>query len=125
MSVIVIQSAFEVFLQRRLLDEYRIRGISEVKIQRSAGTVKKLVEEIIPSASLQDLLETYCKGLCDKSVKDNQQYQRWYKETYKRRNHIIHWGGLEVSESDARNAFEATVDYMNHLGEALALSRPK
>ena len=121
MSVVAVQSAFEVFLQRRLLDEYSIRGISEITVRQDGGSVKKPVEEVIPSASVRELLETYWKKLCGKSVKANQKYQRWHKEAYERRNQIIHSGRLEVSESDARNAFEATLEYMNYLEKALKL----
>jgi hypothetical protein len=128
MAVVVIQSAFEVFLQDRLLEEYNMRGIPHVWVRQGKGSspVKKPVGEAIPSASLQrDLLETYCKELCGESVKDNQYYQCWRSTTYALRNPVIHSGGRDVTEIEARTAFESTMNYIHYLDDLLTSSRPK
>jgi hypothetical protein len=77
-AVVMIQSAFEVFLQDRLLEEYKTRGIPHVWVRQGrSGSIKKPIEEAMPSASLQqDLLEKYGKELCGESVKNNPYYER-------------------------------------------------
>src|SRR5262245_14877885 len=52
MAVVMIQSAFEVFLQDRLLEEYKTRGIPHVWVRQGrSGPIRKPIEEAIPSAS--------------------------------------------------------------------------
>lgn len=124
MAIVTVETAFEAFVQQRLLAECEIRGISSL-VGRGRNTTEKDYREAIESGNIKaDLLGTYCSFLCGKSVRAGSEYQRWYDDTYNPRNDIIHRGKRTTSEDDAEKAFVAVVNYMNFLERELVRSRP-
>lgn len=124
LAVVAVGSAFEVFLQRRLLVECQIRELDHLPVSRRDNATRPVVEALEGASLKAHLLDLHCRHLCGRSVKDHEAYRAWDARAYGPRNEVIHQGRREVTEAEVRAAFEATVTYMNHLDAELASSRP-
>jgi hypothetical protein len=121
LSLVIAQTGFETYIQWRLVHECNQRTIT---LLTSKKGIELDVETAIATGDLRsDLLGTYMTFLLGRSAKDCSEHQEWYKNAYEPRNQIVHRGRVNVTESDARKAFESVVKYCDYTDRMLIESR--
>lgn len=120
-SVIISQSAFEVYVQSRLAEECKVRGMTELISSR--GERKDVEAAIIDGDLRKELLGQYARDLAGHSVKECKEHNFWYKNAYKPRNEIVHRGRRDFTEDHARAAFESVMTYSEYLDMTLIAGR--
>lgn len=121
LALVIAQAGFEAYVQARLIDECKHRNIATLTSKK--GNVSD-VETAITKGDLRDeLLGTYMTFLAGGSVKDGSEYQEWHKDAYVPRNQIIHQGRVNITEPEAKKAFEAIVKYCDYIDRMLTESR--
>ena len=111
----------ESYIQRRLIHECNQRDIASLASKRG---IELDVETAIASGDLRgDLLGVSMTFLLGRSAKDCSEHLEWYKNAYEPRNQIVHRGRVNVTESDARKAFESVVKYCVYTDRMLIESR--
>jgi len=122
LSIVLSQTALEVFLQRRLEEECTQRGIAE--LEGTSGRRRPVAEALSRGSLESDLLGRYAQQLAGRSVKDCGQYQDWYRYAYMPRKEIIHKGGLvDASEEDGKRAWQSVMAYTAVLDRLLIAGR--
>lgn len=117
-SILKINTAFEVFMQNLLIQACHVLNIKELPV--GGGKLetqdRKKSEEAILDGSINDLLKKYLYiVLGSKRITSISEYNKWNENTYKVRNGIIHNGLLSVTEEEAMMAFNSTVSLMNKI----------
>ena len=120
-SVIISQSAFEVYVQSRLTEECKIRGV--LHLTSSRGDQRDVEVAIIDGDLRKELLGQYARVLSGRSVKDCPEHNSWFKNAYNPRNEIVHRGRRDVTEADAQASFESVMTYCEYLDRALIAGR--
>lgn len=121
LALVIAQTGFETYVQARLIDECRYRKIATLTSKN--GNVSDLETAITKGDLRDDLLGTYMTFLVGRSVKDGTEYQEWYKDAYVPRKQIIHQGRANITEPEAKKAFEAIVKYCDYIDRMLTESR--
>lgn len=112
LAIVIVETAFETFLQQRLLATCVAKGIANLTSGRGKGARQVPFQEAIESAQVRDNLE-YVQELSGKSVKGGAEHNNWFIQAYQKRNEIIHSGTRGATADDASNAFSAIISYMN------------
>jgi hypothetical protein len=121
LSVIISQSAFETFVQARLNDECKFRGLKTLISSR--GNEAECEDAILDGDLRKELLGQYGQSLAGRSVKICHEHNLWFKEAYLVRNEIIHRGRRDITDKNARAAFEAVQAYAEYLDKAISNGR--
>lgn len=114
MSIILIENAFEVFLQSILIECCKAKKVQ--KLFKGKSKHQKDIDyiEAISNGNVQeDLIKNYLKFLTGRSIAGGREYNAWYSFTYEKRNDIIHKGKHGNTEDAAKKAFESTVNLIN------------
>lgn len=121
LALVIAQTGFETYIQWRLIQECTHRNIALLTSKRGRESD---VETAIAKGDLRDdLLGVYMTLLAGRSAKDCSEHQEWHKNAYEPRNQIVHRGRVNVTESDARKAFESVVKYCDYIDCLLSESR--
>lgn len=121
LALVIAQTGMETYIQWRLIHECNQRGIASLKPKRG---IELDVEKAIARGDLRrDLLGVYMTFLPGRSAKDCAEHQEWHKNAYEPRIQIVHRGRVNVTESDARKAFESVVKYCVYTDRMLNESR--
>ena len=118
LAIAVVETAFEAFLQQRLIEVCAAKGVTTLTSGRGKGAKQVPYREAVESAQVRDNLE-YVKELSGKAVKGGAEHNNWFTHAYQKRNEIIHSGVRGATDNDARRAFTAVVAYMNFINGAL------
>lgn len=113
-AIVTIETAFEAFLQERLLAVCQARGILLLPERRGKGAPNVPYEEAIERASGRELLRLI-NFVIGQNVMDTPLYQRWYESAWERRHAIVHDGFRGNSDEHAGEAFEATTSFIAFL----------
>lgn len=113
LAIVVIQTAFETFVQARLLQECKNRRLLSLPVGRNQPAERAPEEAIQAGGLKEDLLGTYFRTLTGANVRETPEYHSWHRATYDPRNQIVHGGRRDATEAEAREAFESTVALMN------------
>jgi hypothetical protein len=110
LSVLKIGTAFEVFLQDLLVKACQLLDIQKLPVGRGKDLPTKDFKEAIQEGKIiEDLLKKYLKLIIGSNkILEGKEYNHWHTKAYTLRNEIIHSGRTEVSEKEARLAFEST-----------------
>ncbi len=113
LSVLKIGTAFEVFLQEMLVNSCEILKIEQLPVGRGNNLEKlhtKYFKEAIQEGKIiEDLLKKYLKIVVgNNSILAGKEYNHWHTKAYILRNEIVHSGRTNVSDDEARMAFEST-----------------
>jgi hypothetical protein len=118
LAIAVIETAFEAFLQGRLIEVCAARGVTTLTSGRGKGAKQLPYQEAIESAQVRDNLD-YVHELSGKAIKGGAEHNNWFTHAYQKRNEIIHSGVRGATDDDARRAFTAVVAYMNFINGVL------
>ncbi|CBK43063.1 protein of unknown function [Nitrospira defluvii] len=121
LSVVVAQSAFEVYAQSRLIQECKLRNLRTLLSVR--GESQDVDTSITDGDLRRELLGHYARCLAGQSVKECQEFHAWHKNAYILRNEIVHRGRHDVDQSHARVAFESVMSYCKYLNRMLVAGR--
>lgn len=118
MSVITSGTAFEVFLQNRL-----VQSCQSTQTQTLPDRSKKAVDypEAIETGNVQADLLKFVDLLAPAiaPVRQRSQYLDWKMHAYDIRNKIVHRGQRGITESQAKDAFRVVQDFMTYLNANL------
>jgi hypothetical protein len=122
LALVIAQTAFETYIQWRLILECKHRNIATLTPTRGK---KSDVETAIAKGDLRDaLLGEFMPLLVEGSAKECSEHQEWCKTAYVPRNQIVHRGCVNITEPEAENAFESVVKYCVYIDRMLNESRP-
>lgn len=118
-SILKINTAFEVFMQNLLIKACHVLKYKELPVGKGKLELldrKNCVEAILEGSIVNDLLKKYLYiVLGSKSILSISEYNKWHEHTYEKRNKIIHGGVTNVSEEEAMLAFKSTISLMNKI----------
>ncbi len=113
LAILMFGTAFETFVQFRLIELCEKRGIDQ--LPTNSGKTKPYLEAI-EKGNVGYLLE---KNLCDltgiKNIRAKQVCKEWDENAYKKRNRIIHRGDTNFSREDAKDAYLAVVSFIEFI----------
>lgn len=119
-SIILIETAFECFVQSLLIEECNKRNIIELVYGKRKGKEeKKDAVEAIQGSNIKKLLTDYVSQVFNVKVNDTEYYSQWDKKVNDLRNGIIHRGKAGYDEATAKNSFEVAYAFINFLEELL------
>jgi hypothetical protein len=115
LSIVLIGTAFEVFLRRRLLGK-----CDRLQLTRLPSHPTSDYREVIEDGNVRKtFLKEVAPFLAGGSVVSNSEHQRWYDRAYVPRNEIVHTGRRGRSAADAEAAFNAVNEYIDYLDRRL------
>lgn len=118
-SILKINTAFEVFMQNLLINACHMLNYKELPVGRGKLELldrKNCVEAILEGSIVNDLLKKYLYIILgSKSITTVSEYNKWHEHTYEKRNKIIHGGLSNISEEDAMLAFKSTTSLINKI----------
>jgi hypothetical protein len=119
LCIVLIATAFEVFMREILLSTCAARGVATLTTRRG-GTASSLpyADAVAAGEVRRDLLQ-YVDELGGDSARDRRKYNAWYTDAYQVRNRIIHRGEVGFNNEVAEKAFTATSTYMDHIRGSL------
>jgi hypothetical protein len=118
LAIAIVETAFEAFLQQRLIEVCAAKGVTVLTSGRGKGAKQVPYREAIESAQVRDNLD-YVQELSGKVIKGGAEHNNWFTHAYQKRNEIIHSGVRGATDDDARRAFNAVVAYMTLIGSIL------
>ena len=120
LTVVLAETAFEVFSREALLRACRQRGTLTLPVGRGKGTVEKPFTDAIAAGQVRgDLLHRYVPMITGSSVTDSSEYAAWVRDAFKLRNEIVHEGRRNVSNDEAGAAFTAVVALISRMEHVL------
>ena len=118
LSVVLSETAFEVYIQHALMEYCSSKGIKELPIRDS--NKKKNYEKAITEGNIRSDLFRYINSLTgDNITQKNKYYQPWLEKAYNLRIDIVHKGRQDISETDADMAFGYVVKFINYIEQVL------
>lgn len=120
MSIILIETAFECFVQSLLLEGCTKRNIIELVYRKGKGKEeKKDAVKAIQESNIKKLLTDYVFQVFNVKINDTKYYIQWDIEVNDLRNGIIHRGKAGYDEATAKNSCEVAYAFINFLEEVL------
>ena len=113
MAVILIGTAFEVFLQEILIKHCEKTEIEMLPVGRGANNEKNYHDAIMTGNIREDLISKYVYILTGEELRGGKEYNDWYENAYSLRNEIVHKGKQDIGDKDAEKAFNASTNLMN------------
>ncbi|WP_411502962.1 hypothetical protein [Brevibacillus centrosporus] len=121
-SVILGETAFEVFMKEFLIENCERLNITELNVGKGkSNLVKKPYLDAINEASISELIKRHLTDVVGKNIAGGKEYNSWYSDAYELRNEIIHKGRMDVSEEKAKNAFTSIVNLINKIKSLVSL----
>lgn len=113
LAIVMFGTAFETYVQSRLIDLCEDQDINEL---RASNGRNKPYQEVIEKSNIGYLLE---KHLCDLSSAQNiraeQVCMTWDSDAYQKRNQIIHRGNSNFARVDAERAYLAVISFIEFI----------
>jgi hypothetical protein len=125
LAVVLLISAFEHFLQERLLREVDFRRIMLLPARKKAPSSVPVREAILNGRVRDELLGLYTAMLSGTKILQSAEYSAWFREAYEVRNGLIHRGKISVDRAVADKAFAANWAFIQFIDKLLYASRPK
>lgn len=119
LAIVVIENAFETFLQKKLIFICQNRNITQLEYGRGKGATLIDYIEAIEKGGVKEYLLPYVVSLSNHNVKGGIEYNNWLTKTYERRNDIVHKGFRGATTTDAGEAFKSTIDFINFINKHL------
>lgn len=113
MAVILIGTAFEVFLQETLIKHCEKRKIEMLPVGRGKNNEKNYHDAIMSGNIREDLISKYLYVLVGEKLAGGREYNDWYENAYSLRNEIVHKGKQDINDKDAEKAFNASITLMS------------
>ena len=111
LSIVLLETSFEVFIDYYLKEMLMARNESKIDI------TNKLKD------SFSNKLKQQFPGLIKKEIHEGiKEYDDWNNYLYKLRNEIVHNGAKGFAETDAKNAFNSLIRFINYLDERVILN---
>jgi hypothetical protein len=125
LAIILAATAFEVYIQTRLIQECEHRNIKKIYLNKNSQIISKGYEEVINNGNIrEDLLGLICKQLTSSNaVKGSREFQQWYDYAYEVRNKIIHRGKYTATKDEAKAAIDAVLALANYVDKSLLTTR--
>lgn len=117
LSVVLSETAFEVYLQHALMEYCLLKGVEQLPVGRNS--VKKDYKEAITNGNVKERLIPYVKDLAGINIAASKEYFLWFERVYTLRNDIVHKGKQDISESDAGLAFGLVVSFIDYIKRIL------
>lgn len=115
-AIVLIETAFEVFLQTRLAADCKKRRIAELEIRETA----RPVSDALADGSVRvDLLGNFPQQICGVNLRTGSSYNGWLTDTYQPRNGIVHGGERGYGAKEAEAAFQAAHDFSKEIDQML------
>lgn len=118
LSIMIAQTAFETFLQTKLIAWCAVKGQTTLKVGGSKRGKILPYQQAIEKAQLRELLN-YVETLSKENVKGSTQHDDWEEYAYEKRNGIVHRGVRGTTQDDARKAFNSVTAYMRLIESTL------
>jgi hypothetical protein len=123
LAVILLISAFEHFLQERLLSEAAFRRILLLPTRKKAPSSVPVREAILNGRLRDELLGLYTVMLTETKILESAEYSTWFRDAYEIRNGLIHRGKTLVDRPAADKAFAANWAFIQFIDRLLYASR--
>lgn len=115
LSVVLIENAFEVFLQSWLISLCEKNNVLQLPIGKKKDIKKDYQEAILNGNVREDLLHNYVKILTGKNPAGSSLYNKWFECAYRLRNDIVHKGKYETTSEQSYSAYKATMNFIVYL----------
>ena len=112
LSIIHIETAFEVFLQNLLIAQC---SKNATRVLPTNKATKFGNQTAIEEGNIQGDLLRFVDFFTGGTVKTGAEYHNWYNDAYLKRNAIVHRGMRGSSEADVTKACDSTNAFMSHL----------
>lgn len=119
LALVVANTAFETWLQWRVLEEFRRRGITHYP----PGSADALIDEI-PEKNVMPVFRDYIAHLVGRDVRTEPVYIQWNTDAYVPRNWVVHRGRTDVTDADVGRAMDAIAALGGFLEAELTRTRP-
>lgn len=114
LSIVVFGTAFEVYVQKKLIDLCIAKGIETLKKRNQDVPFS----EVIMESNIGVLLKKYLVELTSiEKIEEQEVYNNWHSKAYSKRNRIIHRGENDINEEDAKKAYLAIADFSHFIKE--------
>lgn len=114
-SIILAETALEVYLQNKLINECQRRNILKLP---SGKNVENESSTVIISASVTQILKKLIPYICNTEVAGSKYYNEWNELVYDKRNQIVH-KGIECNEQEAEKSFIAVQKIINYINQVM------
>jgi hypothetical protein len=121
LSIVLSETAFEVFLQIRLSIACKQRKITKFRRRKGNRSVDIDISLYIEQGNVQSDLFPLADSFLGstKGVRTMPEFTKWKADAYEKRNAIVHRGQQGIVEQDALNAFVAVGAFCMALDKAL------
>lgn len=117
LSVILSETAFEVYIKSVLIDICERKGIEKLQVNSMGAT--KNFKEVILSGSIKTLIKKHLNKLINYNIATLKEYSLWHEHTYDLRNEIVHNGTTEVTQEKASKALNNVLLFIKRINEIL------
>jgi hypothetical protein len=118
LAIVIVETAFETFLQERLLAACAVKGITDLTVGRGKGATKMPYREAVERAQVRDCLD-YAQELSGRTFKGGAEHNNWFTHAYEKRNQIVHRGARGATFDDVGRAYTAVVAYAELIDKGL------
>lgn len=116
LCIVLCETAFETFLQFKLKEICIKKRITNLKTYYRGKENSISYKSAIEKGNVKEnLLKGYINFIFTINIEDTDEYKNWDKNSYKKRNDIIHKGFLNFKLKDAQDAFYHTLTFMNFI----------
>ncbi|WPC42369.1 hypothetical protein [Clostridium sp. JS66] len=119
LSIVLVETAVETFTKKKLIDVCSIHNINTLPLHYRNNQHVHFEEAIESGNIISDLLKGYVNSILGISVHLTNEYKAWKKDTYEKRNKIVHNGISSYGFSDSELAFNSAVSFINYLKKIL------
>jgi len=120
LALVVANTAFETWLQWRVLKEFRLRSVTHYPPNEPDALVN-----VIPQENVMPLFKVYIAYLAGRDVRTEAVYAQWRTDAYLPRNEVVHRGRMNVTDAESRNALQAIAALSAFLEAELTKTRPR
>jgi hypothetical protein len=117
--IILLATAFEVFLREVLVEVCKVRGIKELARQSGKTGKPWPYKHAIEKGHVLDDLLVYVEQVGGRNYKGQKAYNEWRNDAYEVRNAIVHRGKRGCGDAEADKAYTATALYMEAIQKSL------
>jgi hypothetical protein len=118
MAIVIAETAFETFLQARLINWCAANSKATLKVGKGKGEKDLPYQEAIEGASVSTNLD-FVEEFSSQKIKGGAEYGNWHKHAFTARNGIVHLGIRGAAAEDAGKAFTAVVTFIEFINQVL------
>ena len=119
LALVVAGTGFETWLQWRVLEEFRLRGITH----HPPGAADALAN-VLPEKNVMPIFQDYIAHLVGRDVRTEPVYTQWHTDAYLPRNAVVHRGRMNVTDADVVRAMVAIRTLCMFVDTELTRTRP-